>query len=151
MKEKFHFLNFSFHDSESIKPKDPNNGKEYFNSILGPFMLDQGIIHFRQSPFSSPVLLVMKKDCSYRFCVDYRALNSVIVQDKFPIPTADDMFYELGGAVIFTMLDLRAGYHQIRVQSGMCIRRRIVHMMDIMNFWLCLLGLLMPLLLFRLL
>jgi len=80
-------------------------------------LLEKQFIRPSVSPWGAPVLLVKKKDGSSRLCVDYKQLNKLTIKNKYPLPRIDDLMDQLHSAAVFSKIDLRSGYHQIRVKS----------------------------------
>ena len=80
-------------------------------------LLDWGFIRPSVSPWGAPVLSVKKKDGTLRLCIDYRELNKVTIKNKYSLPRIDDLFDQLQGASVFSKIDLRSGYHQLRIKE----------------------------------
>ena len=80
-------------------------------------LLDKGFIRPSHSPWGAPVLFVKKKDGTLRLCIDYCELNKVTIKNRYPLPRIDDLFDQLVGLSVFSKVDLRSGYHQLKVRS----------------------------------
>jgi hypothetical protein len=78
-------------------------------------LLEKGFIHLSSSPWGAPVIFVPKTDGSQRLCMDYRALNELTIKNRYPLPRIDDLFDQLCGVCVFSNIDLRSGYHQLKI------------------------------------
>ncbi|WVZ48615.1 hypothetical protein U9M48_000036 [Paspalum notatum var. saurae] len=96
-----------------VAPKEQELIKENIDELLG-----KGFIRPSSSPWAFPVPFVDKKDGTRRMCVDYRALNDVTIKNKYPLPRIDDLFDRLQGACVFSKIDLRSGYHQMKIRPS---------------------------------
>jgi hypothetical protein len=94
-----------------MTPKELAELKVQLNELM-----DKGFIRLSSSPWGYPTLFVKKKDQSLRLCVDYRHLNAVTIKNKYPLPRIDILFDQLAGAKVFSKVDIRLGYHQIKIR-----------------------------------
>ncbi|GJX96001.1 putative reverse transcriptase domain-containing protein [Tanacetum coccineum] len=94
----------------------PSEMQELSNQLQE--LTDRGFIRPSTSPWGAPVLFVKKKDGSFRMCIDYRELNKLTIKNRYPLPRIDDLFDQLQGSSVYSKIDLRSGYHQLRVREG---------------------------------
>ena len=95
-----------------LAPTEMNELKKQLDELL-----ERGFIRPSSSPWGAPILFVKKKDGSMRMCIDYRELNKVTIKNRYPLPRIDDLFDQLQGTCYFSKIDLRSGYHQLKVHE----------------------------------
>jgi hypothetical protein len=96
-------------------------------------LMDKQYIRPSVSPWGAPVLFVKKKDGTFRLCIDYKQLNKMTIKNKYPLPRIDDLFDQVGGDNIFSKIDLRSGYHQVRIKEEDIHKTSFELDMDTMN------------------
>nr|GEW07023.1 putative reverse transcriptase domain-containing protein [Tanacetum cinerariifolium] len=100
-------------------------------------LTDKGFIRPSSSPWGALVLFVKKKDGSFRMCIDYRELNKLTVKNRYPLPRIDDLFDQLQGSSVYSKIDLRSGYHQLRVREEDIPKKHSELGLDITSFRSC--------------
>ena len=98
-------------------------------------MLEKGFIRPNVSPWGAPVLFVRKKDGSMRLCIDFRKLNQVTIKNKYPLTIIDDLFDQLRNTKIFSKIDLKSGYHQLKIKTEDVAKQHLELGLSIMNLW----------------
>ncbi|GKE73039.1 hypothetical protein Tco_1535080, partial [Tanacetum coccineum] len=101
----------------NIRPYRQSPSHKTAIEVMVKELIDSGVIRASQSSFSSSIVMVKKNDGTWRMHVDYKQLNKYTLKDKFPIPVTKELMDELGASVVFSKLDLRFGYHQIRMNE----------------------------------
>jgi hypothetical protein len=104
-------------------------------------LLEKGFIRPSSSPWGAPVVFVPKKDGTQRLCVDYRALNGVIIKNKYLLPRINDLFDQLCGVCVFSKIDLRSGYHQLKVRECDILKTAFILRYGMYEFTVILFGL----------
>ncbi|GJT09352.1 putative reverse transcriptase domain-containing protein [Tanacetum coccineum] len=105
-------LNMRKHEHRTIAPAKMQELSTQLQELS-----DRGFIRPSSSPYGAPVLFVKKKDGSFRMCIDYRELNKLTVKNRYPLPRIKDLFDQLQGLRVYSKIDLRSGYHQLRVRE----------------------------------
>ncbi|GJY37661.1 putative reverse transcriptase domain-containing protein [Tanacetum coccineum] len=108
------YLFFECGAAGTLQKECPRTEKHQSNSVI---KLGMTGLQRSSSPWGAPVLFVKKKDGSFRMCIDYRELNKLTVKNRYPLPRIDDLFDQLQGSSVYSKIDLRSGYHQLRVRE----------------------------------